>query len=98
MFFFGKSSPTPPTSFTGEKKLAATAAWLAEPPSKRGFSLVGGLMESSSGGPTMGTIMLSYRVLVVFTKFRNESSKTFNIERPMPNDCSNRQFLGSSKL
>jgi len=27
--FFRKSSPTPPTSFTGEKKLAATAAWLA---------------------------------------------------------------------
>src|SRR5665213_2838053 len=60
MYFFGKSSPTPPTSFTGEKKLAATAAWLAEPPSKRGFSAVGVLMESSAVVPTIRTLMLIF--------------------------------------
>jgi hypothetical protein len=38
---------------TGLKKLAATAAWLAEPPSRRGFSLVGVLMESSAVEPTI---------------------------------------------
>jgi hypothetical protein len=57
--FLRESSPTPPTSFTGEKKLAATAAWLAEPPSRRGFSLVGVLMESSAVVPTMRTLMVN---------------------------------------
>src|SRR5580692_9885149 len=57
MYFFGKSSPTPPTSFTGEKKLAATAAWLAEPPSRRGFSAFGVLMESSAVVPIIKTLM-----------------------------------------
>src|ERR1700722_5132933 len=60
MYFFGKSSPTPPTSFTGEKKLAATAAWLAEPPSSRGFSAFGVLMESSAVVPTIKTLMLIF--------------------------------------
>ena len=50
-------SPTPPTSFTGEKKLAATAAWLAEPPSRRGFSALGVLMESRAVVPTMRTLI-----------------------------------------
>src|SRR5580692_4893564 len=57
MYFFGKSSPTPPTNFTDEKKLAATAAWLAEPPSRRGFSSFGVLMESSAVVPTIKTLM-----------------------------------------
>src|SRR5665811_1381673 len=57
MYFLGKSSPTPPTSFTGEKKLAATAAWLAEPPSSRGFSAFGVLMESSAVVPTIRTLI-----------------------------------------
>jgi len=39
--FLGKISPTTPISFTGLKKLAATAAWLAEPPSRRGFRILG---------------------------------------------------------
>ena len=57
MYFFGKSSPTTPMSLTGQKKLAATAAWLAEPPSSRGFSLVGVLMESSAVEPTIRTLI-----------------------------------------
>ena len=51
------TSPTTPTSLTGAKKLAATAAWLAEPPSRRGFSACGVLMESSAVLPTMRTLM-----------------------------------------
>src|SRR3984893_16649534 len=66
MYFAGKSSPTTPTSFTGEKKLAATAAWLAEPPSRRGFSLAGVLMESSAVVPTMRTLIL---VFFLFNQF-----------------------------
>src|ERR1043166_1766740 len=57
MYRFGKSSPTTPTIFTGLKKLAATAAWLAEPPSRRGFSAFGVLMESRAVEPTMSTLM-----------------------------------------
>src|SRR5271170_2793617 len=57
MYFFGKSSPTTPINSTGEKKLAATAAWLAEPPSRRGFSACGVLMESSAVEPTIKTLM-----------------------------------------
>jgi hypothetical protein len=57
MYFFGKSLPTTPINFTGEKKLAATAAWLAEPPSSRGFSAFGVLMESSAVEPTIKTLM-----------------------------------------
>jgi hypothetical protein len=53
MYFLGKSSPTTPINFTGLKKLAATAAWLAEPPSRRGFFAVGVLMESNAVEPTM---------------------------------------------
>jgi hypothetical protein len=35
-----------------------TAAWLAEPPSKRGFSALGVFMESRAVEPTMRTLML----------------------------------------
>src|SRR5580765_8405656 len=56
MYFLGKSSPTTPIIFTGAKKLAATAAWLALPPSKRGFSERGVLMESSAVEPTTSTL------------------------------------------
>src|SRR5262249_51236548 len=52
-----KSSPTTPTSFTGPKKLAATAAWLAEPPSSRGFSAFGVLIESNAVEPTTNTLI-----------------------------------------
>src|ERR1700677_1879228 len=57
MYFLGKSSPTTPTSLTGAKKLAATDAWLAEPPSSRGFSAFGVLIESSAVEPTINTLM-----------------------------------------
>src|SRR6516165_565685 len=57
MYFLGKSSPTTPTSLTGLKKLAATAAWLAEPPSRRGFSALGVLIESSAVEPTIKTLI-----------------------------------------
>jgi hypothetical protein len=43
--------------FTGLKKLAATAAWLAEPPSNRGFSACGVLIESNAVEPTINTLM-----------------------------------------
>src|ERR1043166_2941111 len=68
MYRFGKSSPTTPTIFTGLKKLAATAAWLAEPPSNRGFSAFGVLMESSAVEPTIKTLM--DQCLVLSFKFR----------------------------
>src|SRR5687767_2492182 len=58
MYCFGKSSPTTPISRTGPKKLAATAAWLAEPPSRRGFSEDGVLMESSAVEPTINTLIV----------------------------------------
>src|SRR5438105_2877173 len=57
MYRLGKSSPTTPTSLTALKKLAATAAWLAEPPSSRGFSALGVLMESNAVEPTINTLM-----------------------------------------
>ena len=46
-----------PTSLTGAKKLAATAAWLAEPPRRRGFSARGVLMESRAVEPTINTLI-----------------------------------------
>src|SRR5436309_9793472 len=58
MYGLGKSSPTTPTSFTGAKKLAATAAWLAEPPRSFGFSALGVLMESRAVEPTIRTLMV----------------------------------------
>jgi hypothetical protein len=42
---------------TGLKKLAATAAWLADPPSNRGFSAFGVLIESNAVVPTINTLM-----------------------------------------
>ena len=38
--------------------LAATAAWLADPPSRRGFSALGVLMESNAVEPTIKTLMV----------------------------------------
>src|SRR5438552_10537025 len=46
-----------PTNLTGPKKLAATAAWLAEPPSRRGFSAWGVLIESNAVEPTISTLI-----------------------------------------
>src|SRR5207249_414153 len=43
----GKSSPTTPTSRTGEKKLAPSAAYEAEPPSRSECSSTGVLTVSS---------------------------------------------------
>src|SRR5205809_6170862 len=47
-----------PTSLTGAKKLAATAAWLAEPPSNRGLSRQGVLIESKAVEPTTRTLII----------------------------------------
>ena|SRR5438093_718553 len=47
-----------PTSLTGAKKLAATAAWLAEPPSSREFSRQGVLIESKAVEPTTRTLII----------------------------------------
>src|SRR6266513_6372048 len=47
----GKSSPTTPTSRTGEKKLAATAAYEAEPPNKLKCSSTGVLTASRAMEP-----------------------------------------------
>jgi hypothetical protein len=57
MYRFGKSFPTTPTIFTGAKKLAATAAWLADPPRSRGFSALGVLIESNAVEPTTRTLI-----------------------------------------
>ena len=51
MYLRGKSVPTTPISFGAAKKLAATAAWLPEPPSRRGFFFLGVAMESSAVDP-----------------------------------------------
>src|SRR5438105_14225107 len=51
----GKSFPTMPTSFTGEKKLAPRAAYDAEPPSKSACSSTGVLTVSSAMEPTIRT-------------------------------------------
>src|SRR5271157_3966258 len=98
MYFFGKSSPTPPTNFTGEKKLAATAAWLAEPPSRRRFSLVGVLMESSAVVPTIRTLMLIFIQLIgvakIFcSKLRRESDV---LPHPDPLPTEREQQLSAS--
>src|ERR1700682_1011382 len=49
---WGKSLPTTPTSLTGEKKLAPTAAYDAEPPNKSECSSTGVLTVSSAMEPT----------------------------------------------
>src|SRR5687767_14310811 len=55
MCAFGKSSPTTPTRLTGEKKLAPTAAYDAEPPSRSACSSTGVLTVSSAMEPTIRT-------------------------------------------
>ena len=47
-----KSSPTGPTTRTSVKKLAASAKWLAEPPSIRSRSPNGVRTESKAIDPT----------------------------------------------
>src|SRR5580693_4869565 len=84
MYFLGKSSPTTPTSLTGEKKLAATAAWLAEPPSRRGFSAVGVLMESSAVEPTMSTLIKSVNALAALNQFDFVAFGRVNEGEPRP--------------
>src|SRR5213079_3639467 len=54
----GKSSPTMPTSRTGEKKLAASAAYEAEPPNKSECSSTGVLTVSIAMEPTTRTGMI----------------------------------------
>src|SRR5437763_16849256 len=56
--YFGKSSPTMPTSRTGEKKLAASAAYEAEPPNKSECSSTGVLPVSIAMEPTTRTDMI----------------------------------------
>src|SRR5438132_12842963 len=51
----GKSLPTTPTSLTCEKKLAASAAYEAEPPNKSRCSSTGVLTVSSAMEPTTRT-------------------------------------------
>src|ERR1051325_10138779 len=53
----GKSLPTMPTSRTGEKKLAASAAYEAEPPNKSECSSTGVLTVSIAMEPTTRTDM-----------------------------------------
>src|SRR5437763_6824837 len=55
---FGKSLPTMPTSRTGEKKLAASAAYDAEPPNNSECSSTGVLTASIAMEPTMRTDMI----------------------------------------
>src|SRR5438093_10862508 len=52
---FGKSLPTMPTSRTGEKKLAASAAYDAEPPNNSECSSTGVLTVSIAMEPTTRT-------------------------------------------
>src|SRR4249920_4243488 len=59
---FGKSLPTTPTSRTGEKKLAASAAYEAEPPNKSECSSTGVLTVSSAMEPTTRTDMLKWQI------------------------------------
>src|SRR2546429_2233 len=54
----GKSSPTTPTSRTGKKKLAASAAYEAEPPNKSECSSTGVLTASIAMEPTTTTGMI----------------------------------------
>src|SRR4030095_10535924 len=54
---WGKSSPTIPTSLTGEKKLAASAAYDAEPPNNSECSSTGVLTASIAMEPTTRTDM-----------------------------------------
>src|SRR6266436_6890488 len=54
---FGKSLPTMPTSRTGEKKLAASEAYDAEPPNNSECSSTGVLNISIAMEPTMRTDM-----------------------------------------
>src|SRR6266849_4602697 len=59
-----------PTRLTGAKKLAATAAWLAEPPSSRGFLLQGVLIESKAVEPTTRTLIMSFQLIARFHRRR----------------------------
>src|SRR6266513_2058021 len=59
----GKSFPTTPTSRTGEKKLALTAAYDAEPPIKSACSSTGVLTVSSAMEPTTKTDMRNVKSL-----------------------------------
>src|SRR5213593_2587148 len=54
----GKSSPTIPTSRIGEKKLALSAAYEAEPPNKSECSSTGVLTVSIAIEPTTRTDMI----------------------------------------
>src|SRR5882724_3945892 len=54
----GKSSPTTPTSRTGEKKLAPSAAYEADPPNKLECSSIGVFTVSSAMEPTTRTDMI----------------------------------------
>ena len=58
MYLRGKSVPTTPINLGDTKKLAATAAWLPEPPSRRGFFFFGVLIESSAVEPKTSRLML----------------------------------------
>src|SRR5437763_2520010 len=59
----GKSSPTTPTRRTGEKKLAASAPYDADPPNKLECSSTGVLTASIAMEPTTRTDMVSVKSL-----------------------------------
>src|SRR4051794_21745259 len=65
----GKSSPTTPTSRTGEKKLALSAAYDADPPNKSACSSTGVLTVSSAMEPTTRTDILDFRFQIFDFRF-----------------------------
>src|SRR5437016_7085144 len=70
----GKSSPTTPTSRTGEKKLAPSAAYEADPPSRLECSSIGVFTVSSAMEPTTRTDMI--RMTNVECRMSSEERRT----------------------
>src|SRR2546427_1992103 len=73
----GKSSPTIPTSRTGEKKLAPRAAYEADPPNKSECSSTGVLTVSIAIEPTTRTDMI--RMTNVECRMSNRANDTLPI-------------------
>src|SRR5882724_4702288 len=79
----GKSSPTTPTRRTGEKKLAATAAYEAEPPNKLECSSTGVLTASSAMEPTTKTDIRDQRSAIrSFLQARAYSAMSGVLSKP----------------
>src|SRR4051812_35275248 len=82
----GKSSPTTPTSRTGEKKLTLSAAYDADPPNKSACSSTGVLTVSSAMEPTTRTDILDFRFQIC--DFRFGRKKRFDLLRILCDVCS----------